>query len=137
MFFDEDWDKANLWAMAEKLTHIQSKNWMRIETTFSFVQGAAIRSAHIQFNNWMRIETTMVFTLAEVRELTSNLTIGWGLKRLQISISWKYIYTYIQSNNRMRIEMRLSMIILLTNFSYNHIIVCGLKPGLLEQSEGE
>jgi hypothetical protein len=60
--------------------YIQSKNWMRIETWClqALYQPA---SAYIQSYNWMRIETTSDLGNGGSVWLTSNLTIGWGLKR--------------------------------------------------------
>ena len=41
---------------------------------------------------------------SKIRLLTSNLTIGWGLKRPRSSSEIWDVITYIQSNNWMRIE---------------------------------
>ena len=83
--------------------NFQYNNWMRIET--HLLKKEQMRAKYFSFNNkWMRIETPATTALSS-----------------------RAVF-YIQLNHWMRIETELWTTISLIKCSYNHIIVCGLKP---------
>ena len=65
--------------LRHNVPYIQSNNWMRIETRQNPWMSPS-RQSYIQSNNWMRIETCQFCAPWKQSLLTSNLTIGWGLK---------------------------------------------------------